>query len=69
MADNYKLGQKTTIVINLRKKNLRILNIDEVKVALLARNWSVKVVEFESMSIDEQFLAVQDATTRNMVLD
>ena len=63
MADNYKLGQKTTIVINLRKKNRRILNIDEVKVALLARNWSVKVVEFESMSIDEQFLAVQDATT------
>ena len=54
---------KTTVVIANRLKNRRIINVKEVEAALRSRGWKVKVVAFEGMSVDEQFTAIQDATT------
>ena len=51
------------MVIANRLRNRCILNLQETESALRARGWGVKVVSFEGMSVDEQFKAVQEATT------
>lgn len=63
MNTNCQLPKKTTVTIIQRLRNRKILNLDFVVKALRKRGWAVNIVNFECMTISNQFVAIQNSTT------
>jgi hypothetical protein len=59
----YSPSEVPQITVIQRLHSRRILNLDYVVLAMQKRGWRVNVVSLEGLSVDEQFLAMQNTTT------